>query len=57
MITLLVSGYAYIVWLFTAINPMPHLMNPDLILVGIVETGLEALVGVALFMLIKEVWR
>ena len=57
MITLLVSGYAYIVWLFTAINPMPHLMNPDLILVCIVEIGLEALVAIALFLLIKEVWR
>ena len=25
MITLLVCGYAYIVWLLTGINPLPHI--------------------------------
>ena len=57
MITLLVAGYAYIVWLFTAINPMPHIMNPDLMLTCTVEIVLEALVVISLFLLIKEFWR
>ena len=42
MVTLLVLIYAYMVWLFTAYNPMPHL-NPALIVVIIPETVLELL--------------
>ena len=40
MITLLVLIYTYMVWLFTAYNPMPHL-SPSLIIVIIPETVLE----------------
>ena len=40
MITLLVLTYTYLVWLFTAYNPMPHL-SPSLIIVLIPETVLE----------------
>ena len=40
MITLLVLTYTYMVWLFTAYNPMPHL-SPSLIIVVIPETLLE----------------
>ena len=40
MITLLVLIYTYMVWLFTAYNPMPHL-SPSLIIVVIPETLLE----------------
>ena len=42
MITLLVLIYTYMVWLFTAYNPMPHL-SPSLIIVIIPETVLEFL--------------
>lgn len=42
MITLLVLIYTYMVWLFTAYNPMPHL-SPSLIIVIIPETVLEIL--------------
>ena len=42
MITLLVLIYTYMVWLFTAYNPMPHL-SPSLIVVVIPETVLELL--------------
>ena len=42
MITLLVLTYTYMVWLFTAYNPMPHL-SPSLIIVIIPETVLEIL--------------
>ena len=40
MITLLVLTYTYMVWLFTAYNPMPHL-SPSLIIVVIPEALLE----------------
>lgn len=42
MITLLVLIYTYMVWLFTAYNPMPHL-SLSLIIVIIPETVLEIL--------------
>ena len=42
MITLLVLGYTYMVWLFTGYNPMPHL-DPSLIVVIIPEAVLEIL--------------
>ena len=42
MITLLVLGYTYMVWLFTGYNPMPHL-DPFLIVVIIPEAILEIL--------------
>lgn len=42
MITLLVIIYAYMVWLFTGYNPMPHL-NPYLIIVTMPETVIEIL--------------
>ena len=32
MITLLVCGYAYVVWLLTGINPLPHI-TIDLLLI------------------------
>lgn len=42
MITLLVLIYTYMVWLFTAYNPMPHL-SPSLIIVIIPEAIIEIL--------------
>ena len=56
MITLLVLGYAYIVWLFTAHNPMPHL-DPDLILLAIPEFILEALFIIGIYLLIQKFMR
>ena len=53
MITLLVLGYAYTVWLFTAHNPMPHL-DPDLILLAIPEFILEALFVMGIYLLIQK---
>lgn len=36
MITLFVLAYAYIVWLFTAVNPMPHL-GADTVFLSMLE--------------------
>ena len=54
MITLFVLGYAYIVWLFTANNPMPHL-RPEIALLVIPEMLLEFGFIVGIYFLIKEV--
>ena len=53
MITLLVLGYAYTVWLFTGHNPMPHL-NGDLILLVMPELILEAFAIYGLYLLINK---
>ena len=54
MITLLVLGYAYIVWLFTAHNPMPHL-NIDLILLVIPEFLCEVGFIVGIYFLVIKI--
>lgn len=56
MITLLVLGYAYTVWLFTGHNPMPHL-DPDLILLAMPELLLEVLFAIAIYLLIEKFAR
>ena len=53
MITLLALGYAYIVWLFTAHNPMPHL-DPDLILLTVPEAMLEFCFIAGIYLLVKK---
>lgn len=52
MITILVLGYAYIVWLFTGVNPMPHL-NSDLILLFPPELILELIFGFGVYFLFQ----
>ena len=54
MITLLVLGYAYIVWLFTAHNPMPHL-NTDLIILIIPEAMLEIGFILGIYFLVNKI--
>ena len=41
MITLLVCGYAYTVWLLTGVNPLPHI-TIDLLLMAMLEGLLES---------------
>ena len=52
MITLLVCGYAYTVWLLTGINPLPHI-TIDLLLMAILEGMLEASIIFSICMLIQ----
>lgn len=54
MITLLVLGYAYIVWLFTAHNPMPHL-NTELIILIIPEAMLEIGFILGIYFLVNKI--
>lgn len=54
MITLIVLAYAYTIWLFTAVNPMPHLC-PELVLIVCPELILEAGFCVGMYMLIKRI--
>ncbi len=54
MITLLVLGYAYIVWLFTAHNPMPHL-NTKLIILIIPEAMLEIGFILGIYFLVNKI--
>ena len=54
MITLLVLGYAYIVWLFTAYNPMPHL-NSEFILLVIPEMLCEFGFIMCIYFLVDKV--
>lgn len=53
MITLLVCGYAYIIWLLTGINPLPHI-TIDLLLMAMLEGMLESLIIFLIYMLIQE---
>ena len=56
MITLLVLGYTYMVWLFTAYNPMPHL-EPFLIVVIIPEAILEILFIICISSVIETIFK
>ena len=56
MVTLLVLIYAYMVWLFTAYNPMPHL-NPALTVVIIPETVLELLFIIFISSVVKTIFK
>lgn len=56
MITLLVLIYTYMVWLFTAHNPMPHL-NPSLIIVIIPETVLELLFIIFISSVVETIFK
>lgn len=53
MITLLVCGYAYTVWLLTGTNPLPHI-TIDLSLMAIPECMLEGSIIFLIYMLIQE---
>lgn len=53
MITLFVLAYAYIVWLFTAVNPMPHLI-PDIALIIVPEMLLEFGFIMGIYFLVKR---
>ena len=52
MITLIVLAYAYIIWLFTGVNPMPHLC-PELVLISCAELMIETVFCVGVYMLIN----
>ena len=54
MITLLVLGYTYMVWLFTAYNPMPHL-DPFLVVVIVPEAILEILFIICISSVIETI--
>lgn len=54
MATLLVLGYAYIVWLFTAHNPMPHL-DTELIILIIPEAMLEIGFILGIYFLVNQI--
>ena len=53
MITLLVCGYAYTVWLLTGVNPLPHI-TIDLSLIAIPEGILEGSIIFLIYILIQE---
>lgn len=52
MITLLVCGYAYVVWLLTGTNPLPHI-TIDLLLMAMLEGMLEGSIIFLIYMLIQ----
>lgn len=54
MITLLVCGYAYTVWLLTGINPLPHI-TIDLLLMAMLEGMLEGSIIFLIYMLVQEI--
>ena len=56
MITLLVCGYAYVVWLLTGTNPLPHI-TIDLLLMAILECMLEISITFLTCMLIQMTMR
>lgn len=56
MITLLVLGYTYMVWLFTAYNPMPHL-SPYLIFVIIPEAIIEILFIICISSMVETIFK
>ena len=56
MITLLVLTYTYMVWLFTAYNPMPHL-GPYLIIAVIPETLLEIIFMIFITSVAKTIFK
>ena len=56
MITLFVLAYAYIVWLFTAVNPLPHL-GADMIFLMVLEILVEMMFAcfcVVIYMALKR---
>ena len=53
MITLLVCGYAYTVWLITGVNPLPHI-TIDLLLMAMLEGMLEGSIIFLIYMVIQE---
>ena len=53
MITLLVCGYAYTVWLLTGVNPLPHI-TIDLLLMAMLEGMLEGSIIFLIYMLIQD---
>lgn len=56
MITLLVLIYTYMVWLFTAYNPMPHL-SPSLIIVIIPEAIIEILFIIFISSVVETIFK
>lgn len=53
MITILVTGYAYIIWLFTGHNPLPHL-GIDTMFFAMLEIAVEAFFIILLATLIAK---
>ena len=53
MVTLLVCGYAYTVWLITGINPLPHI-TIELLFMVMLEGMLEGPIIFLIYMLIQE---
>ena len=53
MITLLVCGYAYTVWLITGVNPLPHI-TIDLLLFALLECMLESPIIFLIYMWIER---
>lgn len=53
MVTLLVCGYAYVVWLLTGVNPLPHI-TIDLLFMAMLEGMLEGPIIFLIYMLIQE---
>lgn len=56
MITLLALSYTYMVWLFTAYNPMPHL-DPFLVVVIIPEAIIEILFIICISSVIETIFK
>lgn len=54
MVTLLVCGYAYVVWLLTGTNPLPHI-TIDLLLMAMLEGILEVSIIFLICMLVEEI--
>lgn len=52
MITLLVCGYAYTVWLLTGVNPLPH-VSIGLSLIAIFESIIEGVFILLIIQIIK----
>lgn len=54
MITILVSGYAYIIWLFTGNNPLPHI-DVSILFLAMLELMIEAVFIIFLALLIAKI--
>lgn len=52
MITLLVCGYAYTVWLLTGVNPLPH-VSMDLLFIAMFESMIEGVFILLIIQIIK----
>ena len=53
MITFLVCGYAYIVWLLTGVNPMPHI-SIGLIFIATFELLIELAIVILILNIIYK---